>query len=341
MRSRTLKSRQRGIALLTAILLVALGTILATGIAYQNAMTARRGTATFAFDQSLQVAEAAEALAAYALAQDMKDSPNVDTPSEAWAKPFGPVEVVPGVALEAKLEDANSRFNLNSLVGPDGKREPNAVAEFKHLLQLLELEEKWASLLVDWIDRDHEPEGFDGAEDSLYTSQTPAYRTPDRPITSISELLALPGFGRDRYLKLAPHVVALPQDAKVNICTAGGIVVDALTATANTQGRVEFSGPDSIVNKARSSTGTNGTGTGTTTTTTNGGNGCALPKDTFLTTMSNPDDQTFLRGHIEEKSNYFRLTSIVTVGNTQFALYSLLYRNGGQVRPIMRSFSAD
>jgi general secretion pathway protein K len=315
-------NRQRGIALLTAILLVALGTILATGIAYQNAMTARRGTATFAFDQSLGIAEAAEALAGYALAQDNKDNPNQDFPAENWAKPFGPVEVTPGVALEAKLEDATGRFNLNSLVKADGTADPDAVAEFKYLLRMLELEEKWASLLVDWIDRDHEPYGFDGAEDSLYSSQTPAYRTPDRPITSISELLALPGFGRDRYLKLAPYVVALPQDAKLNICTASGLVLDAMTATdSNKEGSKEYSGTATVLEKSRQGA-------------------CFPSKETFVSTLAQADQQK-VGNRLLEKSNYFRLTSIVTVGNTQFALYSLIYRNGSQVRPIMRSFSSD
>jgi general secretion pathway protein K len=252
MRAIVIPARQRGIALLTAILLVALGTILATGIAYQNAMTARRGASTFAFDQSLAVAEAAEALAAYALSQDAKENNTADYLAEAWAKPFGPVEVVPGVALEAKLDDAQGLFNLNSLVGADGRRDENALASFKYLLRTLELEEKWASLMVDWIDRDHEPEGFDGGEDNLYSGQTPAYRTPDRPITNISELLALPGFGRDRYLKLSPFVVALPQDATVNICTAKGEVVDAMKATKNNPGgEQEFGGPNTVLDKSR------------------------------------------------------------------------------------------
>ena len=57
------RQRQRGIALITAILLVALATIMAATIGYENAMTARRGTATFAFEQSLQVSMAAEAIA--------------------------------------------------------------------------------------------------------------------------------------------------------------------------------------------------------------------------------------------------------------------------------------
>ena len=60
-------ARQRGIALLVAILLVALGTIIAAAIAYRSAMTARRATATFSFDEALLVGEGAEALAAYGL----------------------------------------------------------------------------------------------------------------------------------------------------------------------------------------------------------------------------------------------------------------------------------
>ena len=58
---------QRGIALLVAVLLVALGTMLAAAIAYENAMTARRGMATYAFDEALLVQQGAEALAAYGL----------------------------------------------------------------------------------------------------------------------------------------------------------------------------------------------------------------------------------------------------------------------------------
>ena len=53
--------------MLVAILLVALGTIVAAAVAYESAMTARRGTATFSFDEALLVGQGAEALAAYCL----------------------------------------------------------------------------------------------------------------------------------------------------------------------------------------------------------------------------------------------------------------------------------
>src|SRR5580692_2568909 len=91
--------RQRGIALITAILLVALATILAATIGYENAMTARRGTATFAFDQSLEVAKAAEAIAAYALRATRQQNHTTTYPAQLWSHPYGPVDLVPGVTL--------------------------------------------------------------------------------------------------------------------------------------------------------------------------------------------------------------------------------------------------
>jgi hypothetical protein len=39
------------------------------------------------------------------------------------------------------------------------------------------------------------------------------------------------------------------------------------------------------------------------------------------------------------KSDYFRLTTHVTLGTTEFTLYSLLLRGGGgRVTPLLRSF---
>src|SRR6266446_10409783 len=206
-RPRCTPRTQRGIALLVAILLVALGTIIAAAVAYENATTARRGTATYAFDQALLIAQGAEALAAYGLRQiRQNDQSHTTYPAQGWAKPVGPIEVVPGVMLEASLEDLQGRFNLNSLVDREGNPDPVQVAAFSSLLQSVGLETKWVGYVIDWIDWNGAPSIPDGAEDTVYMGLTPAYRTANRYITSTSELLALPGFGRDRYLALAPYV---------------------------------------------------------------------------------------------------------------------------------------
>jgi general secretion pathway protein K len=208
---------------------------------------------------------------------------------------------------------------LNSLVTATGVTDPDSVAIFQRLLQAVGLEPKWAQLMADWIDTDSEPGFPDGAEDNFYTAQNPPYRTPNELITSSSELLALPGFGRDRYLKIAPYVTALPQDAFINICSASGFLLDAMI-----EGRQEFgSDPQRLANERQSA---------------------CFPKLTDYVAAFSGDTAGFskISKRIKMTSQYFRLTSIVSIGTAQFALYSLLLRDpSGQVRPIQRSFVAD
>jgi general secretion pathway protein K len=309
---------QRGVALITAILLVALATVLAATIGYENAMTARRGAATFGFEQSLQVAMAAEAIGAYALQQTRKITPTPVYPGEAWGTPYGPVDLIPGVTLEAWLEDAQGRFNLNNLVNADGSSNPDAILVFENLLNILGLEPKWAPMLADWIDSDSVPNNPDGAEDSVYLSQMPPYRAANMFLTSASEILALPGFGRDRYLKIKPFITALPQGVNVNLCSAPAEVLDAL----GPEGSTNFSDPQSLAKNRQE--------------------GCFPTQQDFDNLFSDAASKQKANGMTSVVSNFFTLTSIVTIGSTQFALYSLLHQEGDlRVRPIQRSFTAD
>jgi general secretion pathway protein K len=318
---RSSRAAQRGVALIVAILLVALGTILAAAVAYENAMTARRGAGTFAFDESLLVAQGAEALAAYGIRQFYQSDPNHVYVGQGWDKPVGPMEVVPGVMLEASLEDVQGRLNLNNLVNKDGTPDPVYVAAFTKLLELVGLETKWAPMMVDWIDADIVPQNIDGAEDSVYMGQTPPYRAANRYITSTTELLALPGFGRDRYLALAPYIAALPKDTRVNLCTVKDKVLDAFLP----QGQTEFSATQGQLEKNRT-----------------GSPGCFPTLDNYRAAFRDQKSYAAVQGKLGQTSAYFRLTSFVTIGGAEFNLYSLLYRDAtGAVRPIQRSFTPD
>jgi general secretion pathway protein K len=333
-------SRQRGMAMLVAILLVALGTIIAAAVAYESAMTARRGTATFSFDEALLVGEGAEALAAYGLRSVLGQPTTATTgtgtgtngaatggngdvyPAQPWGQPVGPLEVVPGVTLEASLEDMQGRFNLNWLVATDaanaGKPDPVMVPAFQHLLELVGVEPTWADKIVDWIDADTSPLP-DGAEDSAYLGQNPPYLTANQYITSTSELLALPGFGHDRFQKLAPYISALPPSTLLNICSAKDVVLDAFMI-----GRQEYSSEQGSLDKSRASA-----------------PGCFPTLAVYQSTFG----QGFAAASAKfnTKSAYFRLTSLVTIGETEFNLYSLLYMdaNGPLIHPIQRTFSPD
>jgi len=324
-------ARQRGIAMLVAILLVALGTIIAADVAYKSAMSARRGTATLSFDEALLISEGAEAFAAYGLRTVMQMSKpgaggSIDVyAAQPWAQPVGPLEVVPGVTLEANLEDMQGRFNLNWLVSftaPNvGKPDQAAVDVFKNLLQQqqIQVDPKWADMVVDWIDRDTTPQ-TQGAEDSLYLGQNPPYLAANQYITSITELLALPGFGRANYEKLAPYISALPPETKLNICTAKGAVLDAFNI-----GTTQWQDEDALAKNRATAP------------------GCFPTKSDYGNSFADQTKYTAVSNRLQTTSNYFRLSSLVTIGTAEFNLYSLLLMDsrGYFIHPIQRSFSPD
>jgi general secretion pathway protein K len=311
--------RQRGVALILAVLIVALATMLAASVSFNGYLDHRRSANAFAMDQGFEVALGGEAWAADSLRRDKQQSPRYDDFTEEWATPIPPIPIEQNGQVvgdfEGQLEDMQGRFNLNSLVTLEGgqlKTDLLAVERFKRLLEILELEPKWATFIADWIDSDIEA-GFDGAEDPTYTGLTPPYRTANMPLTRASELLAIAEFGLDRYRKLEPFVTALPIDTAINLCTASPELLDALIP-----GRHEFTQSRENTTEMRKQR-------------------CFPTLDEF--NVPNDQREELERGKvIDQTSAYFRATIWVTIGTTQYTLYSLLYRgNNGLVRPILRS----
>jgi len=316
------RRQQRGVALVTAVLIVALATLLAVDVGFKGYLDQRRTANTFALDQSFEVALGGEAWAADVLRRDKLQSAKTDDFTEEWAVPIPPIPLEDiGGEFEGQLEDLQGRFNLNSLVKYDGGGQSTvdtaAVERLERLLELLELEPKWAKIMADWIDSDTNPQFPDGAEDTVYTGLSPPYRTANMPITRTSEILALPEFGPERYKKLQPFIAALPADTAINVCTASPELLDSLVA-----GRREFTVARESMKQTRAQR-------------------CFPNKDEFEQALS-PDQKQQLNEAkvIEETSAYFQATIWVTLGTHRFTLYSLLYRTDGsnQVRPILRSY---
>jgi general secretion pathway protein K len=307
---------QSGIALLTAIVLVAIAAVLATAIGFASAMSARRATTVFGADQSLLAAEGAEAMAAYLLKQSGVNSTQ-DALNQPWAQTYGPMQLLPGVMLEfAQLEDQQGKFNINNLA-PGGTSNTTSITQFQQLLALLGLEPKWAPMLADWIDADEQPNFPDGAEDSVYLAQSPPYRTANLPVSSISEILALPGFGRDRYNRLAPYIAALPPGTAINVCTAPGVVLDAIS------GKQEYgANPQQLLARRQAE-------------------GCFPTLTVFQASLSSQQQVTGA-APLGQQTSYFRLRSFITIGTARFSLYSLLQRDGaGQIHVVLRTFGTE
>jgi general secretion pathway protein K len=319
-----LRTRQRGVALIVAVLIAALATMLAASVSFKGYLDQRRTGNALAMDQGFEVALGGEAWAADALRRDKQQSAKTDDFTEEWATPIPPIPLDDGHGnaygdFEGQLEDMQGRFNLNSLVVLEGgqlKVDPLAIARFERLLELLEMEPKWAKVIADWIDSDIQPEFPDGAEDPTYTGLSPPYRTANMPVTRASELLAIAGFGLDRYRKLEPFVTALPIGTPINLCTSSPELLDALVA-----GRRQFTMARENTAETRKQR-------------------CFPTKQDYESGLSNEEKQELVQGKvIDQTSSYFRATIWVTIGTTQYTLYSLLYRSGnnGLVRPILRS----
>jgi general secretion pathway protein K len=310
--SRSAGRSQRGVILLSALIMVALAAVVAAALFFDTALTGRRARASYDFEQAWLLVHGAEALAAQALADDEGQT---DTPTDSWATPVEPVEVDDGVTLEAQLVELSGRFNLNSLVNADGTTNENAMKVFTRLLQLVELETRWADMIADWIDPDTQPSP-DGGEDSLYLAQTPPHRAGNLTITSVSELQQLPGFTGEMFTRLEPYITTLPPSARtINVCMASGLMLDALFALHESdQQHVEYSTlTDEELAERRSG-------------------GCYPQRSVFAS------GQQAMQQMTAERSSWFRLETWVTVGTTQFALYSLMQReSGGQVRAVARS----
>jgi general secretion pathway protein K len=314
--------RQSGVALLVAITIFAIATVLAATMTYNKAMAARRAAATFTLEQALQAGMSAEGLADIAL----ENAGSKITPDQDWAQPLGPLEIEgTGVWIAAQLEDLSGRFNLNSVVkwdAPTGSfvADPDQVQVFQRLLSDLDIDQRFADYLVDWIDTDIAPYN-QGGEDTLYLSQVPPYRPPNTFITHTSELLALPAFGAANYAKLAPYVTALPNDTRINVCTGLGLVLDA--ARNDPANHSEFAGTDLSAKGQRAK-------------------GCFPQKAVFVGVISDANLRAKAEARVEETSQWFRLRTNIRIGTAEFVLYSVLLREqGNKVRTVQRSFGSE
>ncbi len=130
------QQQQQGVALITAVLIVALVTITAVAMASRQQFDVRRSGNIFNSDQAWLAALGGEDYARNVLAVD-KDF-DVDHLEETWAEPV--VFPFEGMTLSGQIVDMQGRFNLNNLV-ENGEVNQKDLARFKNLLKVLDLEE--------------------------------------------------------------------------------------------------------------------------------------------------------------------------------------------------------
>jgi general secretion pathway protein K len=314
--------RQTGIAVLTAILVVAIATVLAVNLLWQTSVGLSRTENLLLQEQARQYNLGGEEFAKFGLAEDYRDDGEggKDTVQENWAKPLS-FDVEAG-KLEGYLQDQQGRFNLNGLIDAGGKRVPDVADQYRQLLQLLPLERPLdagtaaalTDATIDWIDplADVEP---DGAEDDQYTGRQPPYRPANFWFTSTSELMAIEGYTAEIYGLLQPHVTALPplpngERWKLNVNTATKLVLASLLPGLSPLDMEPFV------------------------------NGVYESADDFRDDFPSAA-QISPNIPLDVRSSWFLLTVTASIGTAQSTMYSLLQRDGERVRTRLRTFDAN
>ncbi|MET0047321.1 MAG: type II secretion system minor pseudopilin GspK [Sedimenticola sp.] len=209
--------RESGVALLTVLLVVAISTITAVAMATRQQVDIRKTDNLLRMEQAWQYAFGIETWARERLATDRQEN-LTDSATDSWSRAIAPTRIENG-SLMAEIEDLQGRFNINNLVSGKKISEPDLL-RFRRLLQHLGHPATLTDALVDWMDPDQSVRYPAGAEDSTYLDRSPPYRTADRPLGDISELLLIEGFEKSVYKSLRPHVTALPEYTAVNVNSA-------------------------------------------------------------------------------------------------------------------------
>ncbi|WP_298636209.1 type II secretion system minor pseudopilin GspK [uncultured Umboniibacter sp.] len=208
---------QRGAALISALVVVVLVTVIASRIQSDFFRTMSSVETSLSRQQARILLDSTVPLAEMLIAYD--DDTEVDSAEDIWLQPTGPM-LLDGGSLQATLYDATARFNINSLGGDIGEQQSYTVAQrrFIRLLQTfddLPLSQAEAEAICvavkDWLDPDSFTSGLDGAENNYYTTLTPLpYRTANQFFESVSELQLVRHVTPELYQRLRPWLVALP-----------------------------------------------------------------------------------------------------------------------------------
>jgi len=296
----------RGVALITAMLITALASMVAANLAWDNALDVRRTMVLLNHEQAVQVALGAESWVIGILHQDLEDS-ETDHLGEIWAIAL-PGLPIDGGEVTGTIEDLQGRFNVNNLIDDNGEVVPESLERFRRLLIALELDPRFAGIAADWIDSNIEAAFPDGAEDPIYTGIIPPYRSANQSLTSASEFAALEGMARESFNILLPHITALPGRTNININTATGPVLQSLDENLSAADVERLLAEREIA-------------------------GFADIQSTFSSLVT-PD----VLNTLDESTNYFQLKVVVRIDTVRVTLYSVLQRGSqGSVAPILRS----
>lgn len=223
----TTATSQRGVALLTILLLVVSITVVAGAMLASQKIAIRRSGLLFNQNQLLQDIDAAQQLATTIIRADAELN-DTDSPLDIWAQSIPPYRLG-SHSITIELRDEASRFNINNLYH-NSEVDTAALAVLQKLLTQLNLDSDIAVAILDWQDGDNEVYNDGGDEGAVYTqgNSLAANTLPNQPFVSVEQLLEVRGVTTDMYRILQPYLTAVPYYLPINVNTANPELLAAL-----------------------------------------------------------------------------------------------------------------
>ncbi|WP_262689886.1 type II secretion system minor pseudopilin GspK [Kordiimonas aestuarii] len=222
----------RGAALVTILLLVAIMSVGAALAFERIGFSVKRATAVKTHDQARLYALGGEAMALAAAEELYKANAKLVALTGAGEGQRVSYQL-DGGAINGLLSDATNCFNINSLVVPQHNvyiADQAAMQRFAHLAHALGLSdfegEKLAAGLADWLDSDSRSLPS-GAEDYDYAALSPPYRAANTLMVDISELRLVRGFTPEIRSLLEPQLCVRHKAEPVKLNANTLKVVDA------------------------------------------------------------------------------------------------------------------
>ena len=235
------RGRERGAAIVTALLVVTLASVVVSSLFWREHVAVRSVENRLALAQSRWIERAALDWAKVILRADLRGGV-ADHLGEPWAVPVLDTRMDETVTAGAKLdegartavlagriEDAQARFNLASLAGANGVPSEEHVKALRRLLSLLGRPESAADLIVGRV--------LQSAPRTAEGRVVPAQRPP---MTRLADLLDVPAMDPATVLALEPHAIVLPRPTPVNVNTAAPEVLAAMVESLELAGARRF-----------------------------------------------------------------------------------------------------
>ena len=227
--------KQRGIALITVMLMVALVAVIATQMTSRLQMQIQRTSNIAVNQQAYWYAMGAEAFGKRVLIDIFKKEPDTTNLNQAWAAGSQTYPVDFG-SISGEINDLQACLNLNALraeikppaSGAATANKNPARSAFQRLIEALKIEgitpfdaESLADSLTDWLDADSDISSGGGAEDDDYASKEFPYLAANNYMVSVNELRVVANFTPVIIEALRPHVCVIPNSDqyKININT--------------------------------------------------------------------------------------------------------------------------